>query len=185
MLLNRKELDILEEFTGNYSGRIYGRAVAKKLKMNQKTASTILAKLEKENILKFTQEGKNKYYFLNKFNAYIKDTLKIIEISRKIKFLERNKKEIGLFEKLEERTKGVLIIFGSYSGGRSTEKSDLDVFVIGNIKEIEDLEQLYNIKINIIKSSEDKFDKEENIIKEIMQNHIILKGAEEFINLIW
>src|SRR3990167_10716484 len=112
MLLNTKALQILEEFSSDYSKRIYGRNIAKQLKMNQKTVSNILNKLEKENILKFSIEGKNKYYYLNKFNSNIKEIVKLIEIQRKIEFLDRYKKFRELFDKINERAKGTLIIFG-------------------------------------------------------------------------
>ncbi|MCK5625196.1 nucleotidyltransferase domain-containing protein [Candidatus Pacearchaeota archaeon] len=185
MILNTKKLKILEEFSTDYNKRIYGRNVAQKLKVNQKTVSNTLNELERENILKFTQEGKNKYYYLNKFYPYIRETIQLIETQRKINFLEEHNKLKELFLELEKRIKGILIIFGSYANFSSNEKSDLDLFVIGEIKDTEDLEELYNIKINIVKSNKNKFNKEDYIIKEIIKNHIVLKGAEDFIKLIW
>jgi len=185
MLLNKNSLDILEGFSNDYNKRIYGTNIAKKLKMNQKTVSNILNKLEKQDILKFSCEGKNKYYFLNKFNSNIKEVIKLIEIEKKIKFVNKNNKFKELFNKLEEKAKGILIVFGSYSTYTNTKKSDLDLFVAGKISEVDDLEELYNIKINVIKSNKQKFNKEEHIIQEIIKNHIILKGVEEFIDLIW
>ncbi len=185
MLLNTKEQDILNEFIGDYSKKIYGRDIAKRLKMNQKTVSNILNRLEKDNILKFTTEGKNKYYFLNTFTSHLKEIIAMIEIKRKIDFLEKNKNIKDLFAKLEQKSKGILVIFGSYAKGKSNKESDLDIFSIGEIEQVHDLEDLYNIKINIIKSSKDKFNKQEPIIKEIINNHIILKGTEEFIELTW
>ena len=41
MLLNDKEFKILNEFSSDYSKRIYGRKIAEKLGMNQKTVSNI------------------------------------------------------------------------------------------------------------------------------------------------
>ncbi len=185
MIFNEKIIKILEAFSSDYSKRVYGREISRKFKMNQKTISNILNKLEKENILKFTSEGKNKYYYLNKFNPRIKEIIKLIEISRKSNFLDKNKNKQELFEKIEKRTKGVAIIFGSYSKNQANEKSDLDLFVMGSIEDLGDLEQLYNIKINLIKSNAKKFNPQEHIIQEIINNHIILKGIEEFIGLIW
>ncbi|GBE19945.1 nucleotidyltransferase domain protein [archaeon BMS3Abin17] len=183
MLFNRNELKILEEFGGDYSKKNYGRAIAKKLGFNQKTVSSILIKLEKENILKFEQEGKNKYYFFNKLNPNIKDVTKIIELNKKIKFLNKHRKIKGLFDGLEQKTDGVLIIFGSYAKNQENKDSDLDVFVIGNIKDKKDLEDIYNIKINIVKTKKE-YSRENALFKEIMKDHIILKGIEEFVNLI-
>jgi len=185
MLLNKNKINILKEFSSDYSRRVYGRDVAKKLKMNQKTVSNILNELEKDNILKFTQEGKNKYYYLNEFYPYITEIIQQMEIQRKINFLEKYEKIKELFLKLEKQSEGILIIFGSYANFSATDKSDLDVFIMGNIKEIGDLGEFYNIKINVVKSDKKRFNKNEHIIKEIIKNHIILKGTEDFVDLIW
>jgi predicted nucleotidyltransferase len=185
MLLNINTFKILAEFCLDYSKRIYGGMVAKKLKMNQKTVSNILNSLEKENIVKYSTEGKNKYYFLNKLNPKIKDIMKIVEIERKNAFIEKHSKMRDLFVLLEKRTQGILVIFGSYANFTNNEKSDLDIFVIGNIKEKRDLEEKYDVKINIVNSSKEKFNKEDIFIKEVIKNHIILRGCEDFIELIW
>jgi len=65
MILNINKIKILKEFSSGYHKRIYGRDIAKKLKMNQKTVSNVLNRLEKEHILEYKKEGKNKYYYLN------------------------------------------------------------------------------------------------------------------------
>ena len=67
----------------------------------------------------------------------------------------------------------------------SDDLADLDIFIIGKISDVGDLEDLYNIKINLIKSDKNKFDKREPLIAEIIKNHIVLKGVEEFIKLLW
>src|SRR3989344_5300320 len=139
MILNNNILDILEEFATDFNKKIYGREIAKKLKMNQKTVSNILKRLEKEHILKFSVEGKNKYYYLNNHYANISPN----------------------------------------------ERSDLDILIIGKNEEIKDLEELYNIKINIIRIDKNNFDKNDTLIKETIKNHVILKGVEDFIELIW
>ncbi|MBS3074068.1 nucleotidyltransferase domain-containing protein [Candidatus Pacearchaeota archaeon] len=185
MLLNNKKVLILEQFVLDYDTKKYGRDIAKRLKLNQKTVANMLNELEREDILKYSREGKNKYYFLNKLNPHIREIIKLVEVGRKIRFLEKNSKLKDLFNKLEERASGMVLIFGSYASGKSNDKSDLDVFVIGSIKDIKDLEDLYNIKINIVKSIKNKFDKNEIFINEIIKNHIILKGIEEYIGLAW
>jgi len=110
--------------------------------------------------------------------------MELIETQKKLDFLTKYKNLKETFSKLEERTQGILIIFGSYASLSATEKSDLDVFVLGKIKDVDELEEMYNIKINIVRSSKSKFDKNENVIKEIIKTHIILKGKEEFIELL-
>tara|TARA_Y100000310_G_scaffold317337_1_gene370119 strand:- start:394 stop:951 length:558 start_codon:yes stop_codon:yes gene_type:complete len=185
MVLNTNKLVVLKEFSSNYHKRIYGREIAKKLKINQKTVSNVLNNLEKENILKYKKEGKNKYYYLNEFYSHLKEIIELIETQRKIDFLTKYKSLKELFLKLRKRTQGMLVIFGSYASLSANEGSDLDVFVLGKIKDTQDLEDMHNIKINVVKSKKDKFNKKEIIIKEIINNHIILKGKEEFIELLW
>lgn len=185
MLLNNKELVILKEFAGDYSIKNYGRKLASKLKMNQKTVSNILNSLEKEHILKFTQDGKNKYYYLNKFNPFVKDIIKLIEINKRIMFFREHIKLNDLFLEIEKRSKGLVILFGSYAKSSSTKSSDIDLFVIGKVEDLKDLETLYKIKINIVNSSKDQFKLNDLFINEIINNHIILNGVEEYIELTW
>ena len=180
MLFNT-EIQILELFCNDYNKQLYGREISKTAKINQKTVSNILLKLEKENILKYSLNGKNKNYFLNKSNLQILDIIKIIEIYKKIHFLKKHKKYALLFEELEKRTNGICIIFGSYSKNLETKYSDIDIFIIGKISTINDLETMYNLKINTViakQLSDDAFS------KEIYKNHIILKDFEDYVNSI-
>ena len=184
MLLNEKELKILNVFSSNYSKMVYGRDVAKNLGFNQKSVSNILKGLEGKNVLKYRVEGRNKYYFLNRMNGGIKEIVKLIEINKKILFL-KDSKIVELLIKLERKTDGVLIVFGSYASGRNKKSSDLDLFVVGNIADVGDLREIYGIDINVVRTTFGKFDKGDVIIKEVMGNHVVLKGVEEFVNLIW
>lgn len=185
MLLNKNTFKILSEFCSDYTKRIYGGQIAKKLKMNQKTTSNILNSLEKENVVKYATEGKNKYYFLNRLNPKILDIIKIIEIERKNVFVEKHQNQSEIFSLLEKRATGILVIFGSYANFTNNSKSDLDVFSLGKISEVKDLEERFNLKINIVKSSREKFNKTDIFIKEIIRNHIMLRGVEDFIELTW
>lgn len=185
MLLNKLRLSILEEFTADYNCKIYGRNIAKKLCMNQKSVANTLKNLETANILKASTEGKNKYYSINKFNVSSKDVLGLAEMDKKLDFVSKNVAIKPLFYELEKRTNGILIIFGSYAKGANTKDSDLDLFVIGNIINIMDLEELYGIKINTVRVKKEKFNINDHLIKEVIKSHIILKGVEEFIGLIW
>jgi DNA-binding Lrp family transcriptional regulator len=184
MLLNKNMFSIIAEFSSDYSKRLYGRQLAKKLNMNQKTVSNILNMLEKEHIVKYSTEGKNKYYFLNKLNTQLPDYIKIVEIERKNQFIAKYSKLKDLFKDLERKTNGIIIIYGSYANFTNNSQSDLDVFVMGEIEEIEDLENKYNLKINVVKSTKANFNINEVFVKEIINNHIILKGVEEFVGLL-
>jgi len=173
----------LEQFGGDYNKQAYGRQIAKKLNLNQKTVSNILQGLEKGNILKFTKQGKNKLYFLNRNNNLWRDTVKLIELGKKIKFLEKHKNKQDLFVKLEEATRGISILFGSYASGLETKESDIDIVVESDVQGLESIEKLYDVKINPIKIKK-PINPSDVLMKEIIENHIVLNGVEEFIKWI-
>ena len=184
MLLDKNKYLVLKEFIGKNKG-IHGSLIAKENSLNQKTVSNILKSLEKENILKFKTEGKNKIYSLNRDEIENKEILKIIEIEKKKDFLKKNMKFKSLFSKLEQISKGILIIFGSYAKGINKIGSDLDILIMGNIQDIDKLEESFGIEINVINMKKNKFDLKENFVKEIVRNHIVLKNVEDFVDLIW
>lgn len=184
MLLNKNMKLILNELIRGKNGRIYGREIAKRYKLNQKTVANTLNRLEKEGILKYKTEGKNKYYFLNDFNPLIKEIVRIIEIEKKADFLKKHKSIVNLIRKIEQKSEGIVVLFGSYARGNEKKDSDLDLLLIGKA-DLEDLEKSYNKKLNVIKSTKEKFDGESPFIREVLKNHIVLKGVEEFVNLAW
>jgi uncharacterized protein len=185
MLLNNIEQKIIEEFVKNKSNRVYGNEFAKRFNLNQKTISNNLHGLEKKEILKSKTEGKNKYFFINSNNYKIKEILKIVEIFKKIEFVKSNASLKNLFAQLEQNATGILIVFGSYAKFLQKKSSDLDLLVIGKIDKLKHLEESFGIEINLVSLDKNKFNLNEPFIKEIMENHIILKGTEEFIDLIW
>lgn len=185
MLLDNQKQKIMEEFTKSRSNKIYANAFAKENKLNQKTTANNLHYLEEKGILKFKQEGKNKYFFLNEKNPELKEILKIVEIQKKIEFINKNNILRDLFKKLQENSKGILIVFGSYVKGNPKKDSDLDIIILGETKGISSLEEDFGIEINLIESNKNKFNLKEPLIKEIMENHIILKGVEDFVELVW
>jgi len=185
MLFNKSEITVLEEFTRSKNARIYGSDISKKKKLNQKTVSNILNRLEKENILKFKTEGKNKYYFLNERGNNTRELVKLIEIAKKMEFMKRHPKLISVLNELENKTSGILILFGSYVKNTQNKTSDLDIFVIGEIENIRGVEDSFGVEINIIKTSKIKFDENQPLVKEVLSNHIIFKGMEDFVELIW
>ncbi len=181
MLLNKIERVILQEVVKEKNRRIYGREIANKYKLNQKSVANALIRLEKGNILKYKTEGKNKYYFLNEFNPYIKEIVQISEVEKKYEFLKKNKVIEKLIREIEGQKSKIIILFGSYAKGTATKNSDLDLYVVGDFDK-GNLEKDYRIKIQVVKSNEEKFDSRNPLIKEILENHIVLKGIEEFVD---
>lgn len=186
MLLN-KYFEILKHYTENLDRELYGRELAKKLELSQKTISLTLKELEKQSILRSRIAGNIKLYSLNKKHKDIKDILTIMEIQKKIKFLEKHRKLKEIFE----HDKRITGIFGSYAKGLEREDSDIDIFIIGEEKkeDYEEKGEIYDLEISAKYFKEEEFKKllrkKNNLMKEIIKNHILTSGAERFISIIW
>lgn len=80
-------------------------------------------------------------------------------------------------KKFKNKKIQLAIIFGSYSKGLANNKSDVDIYiesVDGKLKkEIESISSKISVKIG-------RYDKSSLLIKEIEENHAIIKGVEKF-----
>ena len=172
----------------DYNKEIYGRELTNLLKISQKNIALTLKELESQNILKSKQKGNLKLYNLNTQNALIKDIIKIAELSKKVEFITLYKVLKYLFIKNDKRIVG---IFGSYARNKQKNDSDLDLFIIGN-KVKEDYDKLgkeFDFPISIKYFTESQFQElckeKNNLIKEIIINHILIHNIDLFIELIW
>jgi len=142
--------------------------------------STILRKINgliKENILDYNQEGKNKIFFI-KQNLKSKNYIYSAEIYKLLKLLKKHPELAIIFEKIKKNTqKGMIILFGSYTKGNSKEESDIDIYIETLDKNIKEKINRINTKISVKLG---KFDKKSLLIKEIIKNHIIIRGVEDF-----
>ena len=91
-----------------------------------------------------------------------------------------------IVSKIEPLIKGTALIFGSYAKGTQKKGSDLDIFIIGvcNMKEISSISQTYGIDVSVKMYPKAIFDKKINhdiLIREVIDNHIMIKGTEELV----
>lgn len=185
------EFLIGNQFTNYTNKQIYGREISNKLSLPNKSIANHLNELENKFIIKSKIIGKQKYFNLNFENSTTKDWLSIIEIKKKINFLNKHIIINEFYNKIEKEVNGIIIVFGSYAKGIEKENSDLDLLIIGktDIKNIEKVAQIYNIEANIKQIYPDKLEntikEKDNLFLEILKNHIILKNCEEFTSMIF
>ncbi len=150
--------------------------------------ATLHRMLKKRHSLLIVQQvGKAKTIRLNFAHPLIKPHLAISSDEEKREYLQIR----PLIKKIavEIDTSEVVVLFGSYARGGETEKSDIDLMII-NKKGDKSLsfskyELLFKKKINPIFVTEKEFksmlkDKEENVGKQVLKNHIILNNPEHF-----
>jgi predicted nucleotidyltransferase len=153
------------------------RALSLDLNASHSTISRKLNILKKSNYVDFSLEGKNKKYFLKK-NIRVKKALILSENYKLLKFFSSNPTLIPLISDILKTSKSrLIVIFGSYAKGLQSVNSDLDIYVesrsITDKKELEKLNTKISVKYSI-------FDSENLLIKEIIKNHVIVRGVEDF-----
>ena len=130
-----------------------------------------------ENILDFKKQGKNKVFFIKK-NLKAKNYVYSAERYKLIKLVEKYP-ELGIIieEILEKTNEDMIILFGSYAKFKAKKDSDIDIYVETMDERVKrKLESVHSdIKVKI-----GEFNLDSNLIKEIVKNHIILRGVERF-----
>ena len=179
---------ILALFTGGFNKEYYIREVNTILKISPDTARLILGDLERRNVLESKIRGKIKVYKIKKSNL-AKVYLILTENYKRIKFFEKHFQIQEIITKISPFIIGLALIFGSYAKGKEKKDSDLDIFIVGNYdeKQIDNISEIYGAEINIknysVKTFQNNLTKD-ILIKEVLDNHIVIKGTEEFIQLI-
>jgi len=186
-MIHNTDFEIMNQFLGDYTREIYGRELIGKISLSQKGIALALSSLEKEGILTSRKSGNMKFFSLNHQFARIKDSIVMAEITQKTSFLSKHQTIANLF-KSDERIMG---IFGSYAKSTQKKDSDIDIFIIGE-KTSQDYAtkaKVYDLNVSIkyfsSKEFKDLLKKKNPLIREIIDNHIILFNVERFIEYLW
>jgi predicted nucleotidyltransferase len=168
------ELEIILVLLKNKS---HLREIARILSQSHSTISRKINSLTKEGILDYKKEGKNKVLFI-KNNLKSKNYVYSAEIYKLNKLLKKHPDLSIIFGDIKKNFKeGMVILFGSYAKGISKEDSDIDVYLETNNSKIKDKLKELNSKLSI---KVGKFDISSLLIKEIVKDHVIIRGVEEF-----
>jgi predicted nucleotidyltransferase len=174
MITKDNNLKVIEIFFKNPNKSFHIRELSRITGLSPPGIIKIIKKLKKEGLLiskkeKVTEEVKpnfaNRFYLIKRlYNFYSLYESGLINYLR------------GFYEEPQ-----AIILFGSYSKGSDTEKSDIDLCILSNKKNLPDLtnfEKRLNRKINIINSDIDNMKKE---FKNSLANGIVLEGYIELI----
>ncbi len=168
---------VLEFFLKNPSKEIHIRKLSRELEISPGSAKTYCNLLKKENILNEKKQANLKLFQLNNENYLSKEFKKAYHL---VYF-----KELGIEKIIKNEVS--LAIYGSYASGEFDEKSDLDILVIGENRDINDkklmaLKNKINKEIQLTVIPYYKWEtmkkKSEPFSKTVLKNHILIKGAE-------
>ncbi|MBL7160657.1 MAG: nucleotidyltransferase domain-containing protein [Candidatus Aenigmarchaeota archaeon] len=147
------------------------REIARRLKISPPGSSSAVKTLEKEGLL-----TRKKGEAIDQVRANA-DTRNFV-LRKRLYNIERLQ-SLGLTERLQESNPKAVILFGSYSRGEDTERSDIDIAVIGKAPVgLERFEKQLNRTINIHEIDLRKTSKE---LKNSLANGIVLEGYLELL----
>lgn len=156
---------------------MHGRELAKELKTSLTRVQSILAELRNINILDYKVEGKNHVYFIKK-NLISRSFILNAENYKLSKVLIKHPEFEPIFNDIIKKSKcSLIILFGSYAKGIPKKDSDIDIYIETTSQKIkEDVQKIYDL----ISVKIGKFNPDDLLIKEIIKNHVIIKGGEEY-----
>ena len=153
------------------------RELAKDLKTSLTRVQSILEELRKINVIDYNIVGKNHIYFIKK-NLISKSFILNAENYKLTRILLKHPELEPIFQDIIKKCNcSLIILFGSYAKGNSKKDSDIDIYIETSKQKIkEETQKIYDL----ISVKIGKFNTENLLIKEIIKNHIIIKGGEEY-----
>ena len=180
LFTSKTRIKILSLLMFNQDKEYHLREIARIIKISPVYAAKELENLSKLNLINKSKKGNLSLYSINK-NCIILDELRQIFI-----------KTDYLWELIRRELEGKVnyaFIYGSFAKGEETEKSDIDLFVIGEMKEdslikiIQKLEKNTGREINYILWNEKTFQQRakshHHLLKTVKKNKIIMLAGEE------
>jgi predicted nucleotidyltransferase len=176
MVQNKNNLE-LEIILVLLKSKTHLREIARVLNESHSTILRKINELVKENVLDYKKEGKNKIFFI-KNNLKAKNYVYSAEIHKLNRILRKHPEFSIIFEDIKKYfSKGMIILFGSYAKGISKQDSDIDVYLETNNNTIKNKVKKIHSKLSI---KIGRFDTNSSLIKEIIKNHVIIRGLEDF-----
>jgi predicted nucleotidyltransferase len=192
------ELKIIDLLAKNVERRFTINEMAKNLGEFYSFVHRIVDRLTKDGVIIKNKVGKSYICSLNLENEKTLALLQLAEIEKVKQFYAVNKGLKLILEdfveliKSELKNRAAVVLFGSYAKGTATKESDIDILLISKGKI--DVEKItreiyakYGKEITPIVMTPNDFKKqmEKALIKEIIKDHYILYGVENFINLVF
>ena len=182
---SKLRIKLLDAFLSLPDARFYIRELERKINEEAKNVSRELKNLEALGLLIREKQGNLKYYSVNE-NFFLYPELKAI--------IFKTTGVQGLLKEALERLKGIetAFIYGSYAAGMESERSDIDIMIIGkpdlsDLNEvISDLEEKLNREINYMCFDQEELKERRKtgdaFIKDVLSGEkIMLKGSERAI----
>jgi len=160
---------------------LHPRAIAEQLTSNHATVLRKLADLTEENVVDFRMEGRNKVFRLKR-SIEGRNAAMIAELYSQSLVISRYPVLRGIFPSIQGMPDVPLaLLFGSYAKRLAKPESDIDIFIetpdSEKKRQIEQKHSRVSVKTGV-------FDTRDLLVREIMKDHIIIKGVEAYFDRI-
>lgn len=156
---------------------LHVRGLSKVINKPHASISRLMKDLLKRNVVDFKLEGKNKVFKLKKSIECL-NFIYMAEHFKLLKLFDKYPHISVIAEMIASKTnEELIIIFGSFAKFSANRNSDIDIFVETmdrKVKtELENINSRISVKIG-------EFNQNNLLVKEIMKDHVILKGVEKY-----
>lgn len=158
------------------------RSISKELNLPLTTAMRTTNFLIAENVIDYIERGRNKDFFLKKsperdVYEHIVEKYKVIKVLQKPLLRTYIQRILALTRENE-----LVVLFGSYAKSMETGTSDIDIYVETKNpilkKHISEISAKISVKIG-------NFEKNSDLGREIIKNHIILQNVERYLKVLY
>lgn len=193
----RQELRIVDLLARNLEKKFTINEIARTLKAYYSFVHKTVNKLIEDKVIIKEKAGKSYLCSLNIENEKTLALIQLSEIEKNNEFYSNNKEARLILEDFVQSVQLQfnaisIILFGSYAKNTATKESDIDILLISKEKSriekiTKEIYAKYGKEINVIVMTSNEFKKQKDkaVIKEIINNHCILYGVVNFVNLVF
>jgi len=167
---------VLALFLDSPTKKRHVRGVARELHISPRTAKKYLATLQRDGYLLYEKDGIYEKFRADRDSQIFKD--------RKIFHTIRKLRECGVIEHIEEDMNyPALVLYGSAARGEDTEKSDIDIFIVGKTEKEADVSRFgkklgRGIQLMLMDERDFKGGRSGELVNNVL-NGIVLSGFLE------
>ncbi|MGO9643755.1 MAG: nucleotidyltransferase domain-containing protein [Candidatus Bathyarchaeia archaeon] len=191
--INQTTLAILGLYRSNYRRACHLREIARDVRVDVKAVQLQVKRLERLSILTSTKRGRNTEYRLNLGNTVTKYFLVLAETFATMQYLAKNFVIKKMIDEVGDVIEGWLVLFGSFAKSEARRGSDIDVMVIAETEASQDAFERVATRmgrnVSPKTASARQFLKglrqNDPLIREVVANHVVLKGIDQFCEILW